>query len=79
MIQRKPSYTCHFCNQAIDPQLIKEKSVARATTSWLLIRGGVKRKHMGLKLCKGYAHNVCVEAAFTPGKVIGQEEAWPAV
>lgn len=78
-IQRKKRYMCHFCGLEIPEQLVKERSVARDTTSWLVVRGGVRRKHWNLKLGNRYAHNVCVEAAFTKGQVVGQEEMWPSV
>lgn len=78
-ISRK-RYICHFCHQEISEELVKTRSVARECSSWLLVRGGVKRNHLGVKLKAGYAHNVCAEAAFQKGKqLVGQTEMWPDV
>lgn len=77
-IERK-EHICHFCREAIDPKLIRQQSVARDNSSWVIIRGGVKRKHVGVKLGSRFAHNSCAEGAHG-GKVIpGQEELWPSM
>lgn len=78
-IQRKQRYFCHFCHREISPELIRTRSVSRHCSSWMLVRGGVRRKHMGVKMDSQYAHNSCVEQAFTKGGVVGQLEAWPSV
>jgi hypothetical protein len=71
---------CHFCREVIPMELVRTRSVARDCSGWQLIRGGVKRQTVGIKLGPRYAHNVCVEAAFMKQKALaGQQEMWPDV